>query len=143
MWRVVLISLCLSACGPQSQVGVTLGVRLPAALARGEARRVRFEQRVRYLSVRLVTRGGVSKEFQMPLPSHGQPLFLPPIGFPQDRQDRLQVLVQVWDRAASGEARAYPALVGTGRIAATELAEQGLSTVWVPLSLRLPVSEYD
>lgn len=135
-----VLALVVSGCGGES-AGWGLVVRMPASLARSEARRERLEQRAPYLLVRLTTRAGYQQELRV-AGVRSQTLALPKFAFPADSSDRLYVTVQVWDQTRERTPRVFAALAGSASVSAQEAA-RGPGLVVVSLALRVPISEYD
>jgi hypothetical protein len=140
-----ILGFGLLGCGAGSDPSgsaLIFQVQLPSAFARTEKRRENLLQRAIALELELEGRSGWRKRVFFP-PNDWGTLVLKDIAFPQGEGDQMSVRAKIWDRERSGAQRLTPALSGTARFKASELALSGPSRFPVRLSLRVPVAEYD
>lgn len=130
----------LVSCG--NSQSVSLSIKLPTGLSKGSARYERFLKRVEHLKVFLESDGGVNEEL-LYAPQSWESLPLPTIAFPRDPGDVLRIKAEIWDRNLEEKPRSHAVAVGEARIEASKLDAGGISTVIVPLALKVALREFD
>ena len=138
----ILIFLCGCGAPTGQSTELNLVVTLPQGLSDNAPRKKRFEERVRYLNLKLESNGGVKLERQIP-PKEWERIALGDLEFPANDSDSLKVHAEVWDLKANGQVREYAVMSGKKTITANEFKEAQLKQVMIKLASKLSVKEYD
>lgn len=105
------ILVLLSACGKEEGYSLNLILKLPATLSKTSGRYEHFLKKVEYMNIK-ATREGESREYRFP-PSQWETLQISDLPKPGS-QEKLEIVVEIWDRKEDGFRRTFPILKGQG-----------------------------